>query len=141
MNQEESSQVEQNFLIALERTAIYHYKLALLRKSFRALSTWKNKIQPIREAYRTMIVHRIHFIASDTFYAWKDIAVEHKRDREQEQLALQFHYSVLAARAIDRWKKFVASQLKMQEQMVCFITFLSFIVSLYGFDYNSSLVK
>ena len=114
-----SSDVERNFLIALERTAAYHYKLTLLRKTFRALDTYRNTIRPIRDAYDVMTQNHVKHEKARCFSEWLQLTRDVIQTRHNNQLADQFHSSVLAARAIDTWKRFTQNQILERQQLVC----------------------
>ena len=114
------SDVEQKFQVALERTAEYHYKLALQIKAFRALNTYRNTMRPIRESYDIMLTNRRAHRTRDCFQVWLSITRDIQRTREHMKLAEQFHCSILAALVVDIWKQFAQRQKIDRQQMVSF---------------------
>ena len=118
MNTAQDSDVEQNYLIALQRTAAYHYKLSLLRKCFQAFAHYHTELSHIRRARATLSQSHLRYICRFCFSEWLSLTRTVIKRKHDQELAEQFHATVLAARAIDSWKQFVTDSLIQKQHMV-----------------------
>ncbi|KAH7815405.1 uncharacterized protein MONOS_4742 [Monocercomonoides exilis] len=104
---DESSELERNYLIALERTATYHNRIRILKKAFRKWAIFQERMTPLREGFYSMWILRSHNVKQRYFSAWEVAVRDAQEESKKTELALTFHLSVTAARALESWKQYI----------------------------------